>query len=108
MVQFLSIIFFSWISSIFVGFFKSSLFLCHPVHRNFELFVCTAVCSCCDCTEALAVGTTEREWSVVRSLLFVLRVVVIYIAVSIVYGTRRQQLKRWTKPINVKTVHFVG
>ena len=26
MVQFLSIIFFSWISSIFVGFFKSSLF----------------------------------------------------------------------------------
>ena len=31
MVQFLSIIFFSWISSIFVGFFKSSFFLCHPV-----------------------------------------------------------------------------
>ena len=27
MVQFLSIIFFSWISSIFVGFFKSSRFL---------------------------------------------------------------------------------
>ena len=26
MVQFLSILFFSWISSIFVGFFKSSLF----------------------------------------------------------------------------------
>ena len=32
MVQFLSIIFFSWISSIFVGFFKSSCFLCHPVY----------------------------------------------------------------------------
>ena len=31
MVQFLSIIFFSWISSIFVGFFKSSRFLCHSV-----------------------------------------------------------------------------
>ena len=31
MVQFLSINFFSWISSIFVGFFKSSRFLCHPV-----------------------------------------------------------------------------
>ena len=29
MVQFLSINFFSWISSIFVGFFKSSRFLCH-------------------------------------------------------------------------------
>jgi len=28
-VQFLSIFFFSVISSIFVGFFKSSLFLCH-------------------------------------------------------------------------------
>ena len=28
MVQFLSIIFFSWISSIFVGFFKSSRFFC--------------------------------------------------------------------------------
>ena len=32
MVQFLSIIFFSWISSIFVGFFKSSVFLCHSVY----------------------------------------------------------------------------
>jgi hypothetical protein len=33
MVQFLSINFFSWISSIFVGFFKSSLFFwCHTVH----------------------------------------------------------------------------
>ena len=31
MVQFLSIIFFFWISSIFVGFFKSSVFLCHSV-----------------------------------------------------------------------------
>ena len=31
MVQFLSINFFSWISSIFVGFFKSSRFLCDPV-----------------------------------------------------------------------------
>ena len=36
MVQFLSIKFFSWISSIFVGFFKSSRFLCHPVERNVE------------------------------------------------------------------------
>ena len=33
-VQFLSINFFSWISSIFVGFFKSSRFLCHPVLRK--------------------------------------------------------------------------
>ena len=33
MVQFLSINFFSWISSIFVGFFKSSrFFLCHSVY----------------------------------------------------------------------------
>ena len=31
MVPFLSIIFFSWIYSIFVGFFKSSRFLFHPV-----------------------------------------------------------------------------
>jgi len=30
MVQFLSIIFFSWISSVFVGFFKSSLFFVTP------------------------------------------------------------------------------
>ena len=30
MVQFLSIIFFSWISSIFVGFFKSSHFFVSP------------------------------------------------------------------------------
>jgi len=37
MVQFLSINFFSWISSILVGFFKSSRFLCHPVHAS--LFV---------------------------------------------------------------------
>ena len=34
MVQFLSIIFFI-ISSIFVGFFKSSRFLCHPVYIKF-------------------------------------------------------------------------
>jgi len=32
MVQFLSINFFSRISSIFVGFFKVPVFLCHPVH----------------------------------------------------------------------------
>jgi len=31
MVQFLSIIFFCWIYSIFGGFFKSPRFLCHPV-----------------------------------------------------------------------------
>ena len=36
MVQFLSINFFCWISSIFVGLFKSSrFFLCHPVVTNF-------------------------------------------------------------------------
>jgi hypothetical protein len=35
MIQFLSIIFFSWISSIFVGFFfKSSRFLCHPLQHE--------------------------------------------------------------------------
>ena len=34
MVQFLSINFFSWISSIFVGFFKSSRFLCHSVQKH--------------------------------------------------------------------------
>ena len=34
MVQFLSINFFSWISSIFVGFFKSSRFLCHSVYQS--------------------------------------------------------------------------
>ena len=38
MVQFLSINFFSWISSIFVGFFKSSRFLCHPVPMVFYKF----------------------------------------------------------------------
>ena len=42
MVQFLSINFFSWISSIFVGFFKSSRFfvsLCICIH-NTPLFTC--------------------------------------------------------------------
>ena len=34
MVQLLSIIFFSWISSIFVGYFKSSRFLGHPVYTR--------------------------------------------------------------------------
>ena len=33
MVQFLSIIFFSWISSIFVGFFKSSCFFCVTLYQ---------------------------------------------------------------------------
>ena len=42
MVQFLSIIFFSWISSIFVGFFKSSIFLCHPVFCCFSHSGCMA------------------------------------------------------------------
>jgi hypothetical protein len=32
MVQFLSIKFFCWISTIFVGFFKGSRFFCHPVY----------------------------------------------------------------------------
>ena len=37
MVQYLSIIFFSWISSIFVGFFKSSRFFCVTLYnRNGE------------------------------------------------------------------------
>ena len=31
MLQFLSVNFFSWISSIFVGFFKIPVFLYHPV-----------------------------------------------------------------------------
>ena len=34
MVQFLSINFFYWISSIFVGFFKGSRFLCHSVYLH--------------------------------------------------------------------------
>jgi len=34
MVQFLLINFFSWIYSIFVGVFKSSRFLCHPVFTS--------------------------------------------------------------------------
>ena len=34
MVQFLSIIFFPWISSVFVGVFKSSRFLCHSVRAQ--------------------------------------------------------------------------
>ena len=34
MVQFLSIIFFCWISSIFLGFSKVPAFLCHPVRVN--------------------------------------------------------------------------
>ena len=33
MVQFLSINFFSWISSIFVGFFKSSRFFCITLYN---------------------------------------------------------------------------
>ena len=38
MVQFLSINFFSWISSTFVGFFKSSFFLCvcRPVQSSYS------------------------------------------------------------------------
>jgi len=45
MVQFLSI-FFPWISSIFIGFFKSSHFLCHPVYctKPINLPVCVCVC----------------------------------------------------------------
>jgi len=34
MVKFLSIIFFSWISSIFGGFFKSSRFFCVTFYHN--------------------------------------------------------------------------
>ena len=34
MVQFLSIIFFSWISSIFGGFSKVPVFLCHPLYKG--------------------------------------------------------------------------
>ena len=41
MVQFLSINFFSWISSIFVGFIKSShFFLCHPVEVIMDRHTC--------------------------------------------------------------------
>ena len=36
MVQFLSINFFSWISSIFVGFFKSSRFFCVTLYYPFS------------------------------------------------------------------------
>ena len=45
MVQFLSINFFSWISSIFAGFFKSSHFLCHPVHdeKLYDLYSLTNI-----------------------------------------------------------------
>ena len=39
MVQFLSINFFSWISSIFVGFFKSSHFFVSSFTYNFDIFV---------------------------------------------------------------------
>ena len=35
MVQFLSINFFSWISSIFVGFFKSSRFFCVTLYKEY-------------------------------------------------------------------------
>ena len=42
MVQFLSIFVFL-ISSIFVGFFKSSRFLCHPVPED-PLFLHTTLC----------------------------------------------------------------
>ena len=45
MVQFLSINFFSWISSIFVGVFKSSRFFCHPVFRENLLFRKHSQCS---------------------------------------------------------------
>ena len=40
MVQFLLLIFFSWISSIFVGFFKSSRFLCHSVLFCRQITLC--------------------------------------------------------------------
>ena len=45
MVQFMSIIFFSWISSIFVGFFKSSRFFCVTLYfwahkESFVLQIC--------------------------------------------------------------------
>ena len=39
MVQFLSIHFFPWISSIFVGFFKSSRFLCHSVLLRLYVYI---------------------------------------------------------------------
>ena len=45
MVQFLSINFFSWISSIFVGFFKSSFFLYHPVLVTGPSSSCKVFCS---------------------------------------------------------------
>jgi len=54
MVQFLSIIFFSWISSIFVGVFKSSRFLCHSVSNEgksratAKKFFAIVECKCSD------------------------------------------------------------
>ena len=40
-MQFLSIIFFSWISSIFIWFFKSSSFLCHSVSCGLKILLPT-------------------------------------------------------------------
>jgi len=57
-----------------------------------------------DCTGALAFGDTDCEWPVVWYLLFMLRVVVLRIAVSVVYRT--STIDKLNRTINFKTVHF--
>jgi len=63
MVQFLSKIFLSWISSIFVGFFKSSRFLCHPVC----VCVCVCVCKYVCMYVCISVGNKLRVYQTVPS-----------------------------------------
>jgi hypothetical protein len=55
---------------------------------------------------ALTFGDTDCEWSVVWCLLFLLRVVVLRIAVSVVYRT--STIDKLNRTINLKTVHFAG
>ena len=58
MIQFLSINFFFWISSIFVGFFRSSRFFCHPVY-NVNMYVVRLLVWTTNCTRRSAVRTTK-------------------------------------------------
>ena len=69
MVQFLSIIFFSWISSIFVGFFKSSrlfvslcLYMYSVKHNN--VFVALVATSCGRYDHHQANATQNLKWLV--------------------------------------------
>jgi hypothetical protein len=57
-----------------------------------------------DCTGALAVGNTDCEWSVVWFWLFLLGVVVLRIAVSVVYRT--SAIDRLNKTIDLKNCAF--